>query len=411
MRNLTLITVIIGLFLFSCQKIEPEIASPDELSSLNYSEKIYAQPIIVNNQVISLGNDRSSTFLTAYNADGENVWRSSVDDYIIPGQNFDNISYVELKSNTDGNLLLNMIQYDDFSETIKSVRFSNQGDYMSDFTDTIHQTDTIFIQNDTIALPIESMFIGSGVVALSDGSIAVVSYWSPTVIDTTFVQMSIYNESGTHTGEQYYILPETVDVYSIFISKSNLLILESVNSQDNTKFYIINRGNHNVSVSDPLPIFGLNTFFENSKGEFIFTSGTFSANLDYYGLVVCINNQGEYLWHETYADNSAWIFMSTTETTDGYLFTGFNYNARLLGDIDWRITFNDKNVKAVVVKTDFRGKYKNDIGWSSILPIMESSVGAVVLNNEVISLFAGKYDRTIYSTIMLKLDDKGKILN
>ena len=53
----------------------------------------------------------------------------------------------------------------------------------------------------------------------------------------------------------------------------------------------------------------------------------------------------------------------------------------------------------------------NGVGWSNILQIQESSVGAVVLNNGNLTFFGGKYDRLIHNTIILKLDAEGKIIN
>lgn len=410
MKSLFLIFAMLGVFFFSCKEIIPEIASPDELSSMNYLEQIYTQPIKQGNTVISLVNDESSTYLTAYDADGASIWKTAVDDYIIPGQNFDDIASVQLKNNADGNIFLNMMQFDHNGEVLKSVRFSSQGVFLNEYTDVVHQTDTIFYQADTIAFPQGSNFIGSGLVPLLDGNTAIVSSCN-SVVDTTFVQLSVYDKTGAHAGDQYFILPDSVYILHVYSSKSNRLILESVNYQDEIKFYIINLENQQVNVSPVLPIWGLNSFFENSKGEFVFTSGTFNKDIDYFGLVICLSSTGNVLWYQTYADNTAWIFMSTTETADGYLFTGFSVNVRLLEDIDWRSTFNTEQVKAVVVKTDARGKYKNKIGWSKTIQIMGSSVGAQLLNNEQLTFFGGKYDQTIHSTMVLKLGNEGNIIN
>jgi len=116
-----------------------------------------------------------------------------------------------------------------------------------------------------------------------------------------------------------------------------------------------------------------------------------------------MNRHGQVLWSKQYLNNSAWIFTSMIEMNDGYLFTGFNINKILL-DIDWRSTFNTENVKAVVLKTNFQGI---EI-WSNILTITESSVGAITLNNENLTFFGGKYDRTVHNTIVLKLYKEGK---
>jgi len=91
--------LILSLFYFSCQKNDPEIAGADELSAITYSEKIYAQPINVNNQIVSIANDGTSTFLSSYDQNGSSVWSLNIDDYIIPDQTFDKISHLELQKN------------------------------------------------------------------------------------------------------------------------------------------------------------------------------------------------------------------------------------------------------------------------------------------------------------------------
>ncbi len=403
--------LILSFFYFSCQKNDPEIAGVDELSAISYSEKIYTQPVNINNQIISVINDGTSTFLNAYDQNGLKVWSSNIDGYIIPDLSFDDLSFLELQKNSQGEVLLNMYHVDRDEETLKSVKFTNYGIYHSEFTDYIHQTDTIIHQTDTIDLQGDSEFTANGIVALSDGTTAVISYWKPNLPDTTFIQMSLYSTSGYHIAERYFILNETVDIGYVYISSSNSLILESYNEADDTKFYIINTQSNAIFVSPVLPIFDLYSFYENSNGHFIFTASTFNASLDYLGLVISISSQGNYLWHKTYFNSSAWMFMSTTETTDGYLFTGFDTKNILVENFDWRTTFNTENVKAVVLKTDFQGNFENNIGWSSTLQTGESTVGAAVLNNENLTFFGGKYDRSIHNTIILKLNQDGTVIN
>ena len=402
--------LILSLFYFSCQKNDPEIAGTSELSAITYSEKIYAQPINVNNQIVSIANDGTSTLLTSYDQNGSSVWSLNIDAYIIPDQTFDDISHLELQKNNQGEIFLNMLHIDNQEEIVKSVRFTNSGGYHSEFTDIIHQTDTIIHQTDTIDLQGDSEFTANGILPLSDGTTAVISSWIVERNDTTFIQMSRYNTSGYHISDQYFILNEIVDVGQVFISSNNSLILESVIGTADKKIYIIDLLSNTTFSSPILRIVELYSFYENSNGDYIFTAGTFNTSLDYLSLIISLSNQGQVLWYKNYITNSAWMFMSVTETFDGYLFTGFVTENSILRNFDWRTTFNTEIVKAIVLKTDFRANYENNVGWFSILNVAESSVGAVTLNNENLTLFGGKYDRTVYNTIVLKLDQDGKLI-
>ncbi len=410
MKHSIFIILILSLFYFSCQKNDPEIAGTDELSAITYSEKIYAQPINVNNQIVSIANNGTSTFLSSYDQNGSNIWSLNIDDYIIPDQTFDEISYLELQKNNQGEILLNMFHSDKQEEILKSVKFTNYGTYHSQFTDNIHQTDTIIHQADTIELQGNSEFIANGILPLSDGTTAVISSWI-TDRDTTFFQMSRYNTGGYHISDRYFIINEIVDVNHVYVSSSNNLILESFIGSVEKKIYIIDVLNDTTFSSLPLPIFDLYSFHERSNGELVFSASTVNNDLDNIGMIISLGPRGNYLWHQTYAINSAWIFMSITEILDGYIFTGFDIKKVLSPGIDWRSTFNTENVKAVVLKTNFQGI---EI-WSNILAITESSVGAITLNNENLTLFGGKYDRTVHNTIVLKLykegENAGKVIN
>ena len=84
---------------FSCQKNDPEIAGDDELSAITYSEKIFTQPIEVDNQMVSIVNNEISTFLTSYNAQGTKNWDINIDGYIIDLQTYDEVTYLDLQKN------------------------------------------------------------------------------------------------------------------------------------------------------------------------------------------------------------------------------------------------------------------------------------------------------------------------
>jgi len=401
------ITLLLSIFIFACQKNEPEIAGADELSSISYSEKIYTQPVEIDNQIVSVVNDGSSTFLTSYGQDGNKIWCNSIDAHIIPGNSFEDIEYFETKANSNDEIVLNMI---DAEQNHKTVTYSSSGDYIYEFSDVIYQTDSIFIGTDTIDLNGMSRFIIKSISPLSNGDNAVISSWTPDyanrLTDTTIIQLSLYTGNGQFIEDQYIIIDESIDIQKVFVASNDDLIFVAEGFNGNPFIFITDIQGNFIGINTELNVFEIYSFFENSNGEYVFSAGTFNNNADYIGLLFSINRQGEGLWSKTYVNNSAWIFTSMAEMNDGYLFTGFNINKVLLG-IDWRTTFDTENVKAVTLKTDFQGEELT----RNILQTQESTVGASVLINENITFFAGKYDRSINNAIILKLNEELKIIN
>ncbi len=322
MKNSIYIVLFFSYLLFGCEKSNPEIAGTDELNVLSYSEKIFAQPVQADDQIITLTNTGGYTFLKAFNENGDTVWTNNVSRHIITGEEFSTIDYLKTILSQNDDIMLNMLNDE---EHYKSVRFSSSGNLISEIDDFTHQTDTLFIGNDTIDIQGNSKFVAIGFVTLSGGTTAVISSWSTGAVDTTFVQLSRYDQNGYFIGNRYYVLSETVDINNVYISSSNSLILETNSSlTGETKLYIVNTLSNIVYVSPVLPIFDLLSFYENSNGHFILTASTFNSSTDYLGRVITLDNQGNYLWQKTFQNNSAWLFMSVTELPDGYIFTGFD---------------------------------------------------------------------------------------
>lgn len=410
MKNSIYLLLFLNLLFFACQKNEPEIAGIDELSAISYSEKIFTQPIQIDNQIIAVVNDGSSTFLTSYGTDGNKIWNNSIDEYIIPGNNFQEIEYMEIKLSPSGEIVLNML---DSAQNHKTVKFSSSGDYINEFSDVIHQTDTIFIGTDTIDLNGFSRFSAKGLFSLTNNNNIVVSSYAPRffesdLIDSTFIQLSFYNNNGQFLEDRYIIIDAPLYIKKVFISSDDDLIFVAENLNGDIFIFITDLQGNLIGVNNDFQILNLYSFFENSNGEFIFTASTFN-NFDYGGLIFSINRQGQGLWDETYTNNTAWIFMSVVELNDGYIFTGFNIK-KILIDVDWRYTFDiEKNVEAVVLKTDFLG----EMTWHSVLQSIGSTIGATTLIDENLIFFGGKYDgpaqnNTIQNIIILKLDKEGE---
>ena len=407
MKYLVYITFTLSILISSCQKVEPEIVKNDELSSLNYSGKIFSQAVRFDDQVVMIINNENKNELTSYDATGDIVWITDIEDYIIPGNTYEDITYLETKLSPTGDIVLNMM---DDTQRFKSVQFSSTGSYLNQFSDVINQTDTLFIGNDTIDLNGESYFGANGVFSLSNGSNIAVSSWTPDyvdrLVDTTIVQISLYSNTGQFVHDRYIILNEELIIYDVFASSTDELIFVTEDYNEDVYIYIYNLQGNSVRVSQRLPIFGVYSFFENNAGEFIFSAGTFNNNGNYVGMLFSLNKQAKTLWSVSYSNNSAWIFTSMQQMDDGYLFTGFNIHKVLL-NLDWRDSFNADNVKAIILKTNLKGVEQN----SSLLQTMsESTVGAATLGNGNITFFGGKYDRSIHSTIILKLDKDLKII-
>ncbi|MCF6240763.1 MAG: hypothetical protein L3J74_05395 [Bacteroidales bacterium] len=339
-----------AILFYSCEKSSPEIAGSDELSSISYQEKIYAQPIVVDNKIISIQNKQNNNFLTAFNNTGAIDWSININNYIISGTNYDNVPYLILSKNKNNEIFLNFFSENNKgTELIKTIRFSNSGEYISQFTDSIHQN----IPN---IVPSARRFSGLGILALDNGNVAVVSSLTALSTQQTFIQMSEYNSAGEYLNDTTYTIDELFDPYQVFLASNGNLVFEAGNEFGINRFVIFNPNNGDVFTSPELPIFDLLSFYENSKGDFIITASAFVDNLDYYGIIISISSRAEYLWHQAYTDQTAWLLTSVREVSDGYIFTGFDITGQLLNEFDWRSSLDNEKVFGIVMKTDFNGK-------------------------------------------------------
>jgi hypothetical protein len=402
--------LIIFLFIslsYSCEKSNPEIAASDELSSISYQEKIYTQPIIVGNQIISIQNKENTNFLTAFNSDGSIEWSTDVDDYILSGTDFNNVLYLFLSKNKNNEIFLNFYsENNNGTEIIKTVRFNNSGEFISQFTDSIHQNIPNFVSA-------ARRFSGQGILPLDNGNVAVVSSLPVIANQQTLIQMSEYNADGEHINDTTYTIDELVNPLQVFLASNGRLVFQTGSEFGVTRFVIFNPENGETFTSPEFPIFDLLSFYENSKGDFIITASAFVDNLDYYGIIISISSNAEYLWHQVYTEQTAWLLTSITETSNGYIFTGFDITGQLLNELDWRSSLDDEKVFGIIIKTDFNGKINQNTGWSYRIMSPASTACAAVLQNETggYTVLGGKYDREIHSTMVLKINEMGEIIN
>lgn len=402
-----LIIVIWTLLFYSCEKSNPDIAGTNELSSISYQEKIYAQPIVVDNQIVSVQNKDNVNYLTAFNNTGSIEWSIDINNYIVSGTNYDNVPYMFLSKNKNSDIFLNFFSDNNYgSEIVKTVRFSKAGEYISQFTDSVHQNIPDFVSA-------ARRFTGLGVLSLDNGNIAVVSALSILNNQQTFIQMSEYNSDGAYLNDTIYALDELINPTQVFLASNNRLVFETGDGFGISRFVVFNTETGEMFTSPDFPIFDLLSFYENSQGNFIITASAFVDDLTYYGLIISISPNAEYLWHQVYTDKTAWLFSSVTELSDGYIFTGFDITGQLLNEFDWRSSLDNEKAFGIVMKTDFNGVMNENTGWSYRIVSPATTAGAVVLPDENggFTVFGGKYDRDIYSTMILKLNEMGEIVN
>lgn len=406
MKTIHLIILFFSIFLYSCEKNNPEIAASEELGSISYQEKIYAQPIVVGNQIISVQNKENSYLLTAFSNTGAIQWSTNIDDYIIAGSNYDDVPYIQLLKNKNNQIFLVFFsENNNGNEIIKTVRLSNSGEFISQFTDSIHQN----IPN---IVPTARSFNRLGILAFDNGNLGVLSSLSVLSNQQTFIQISEYNSSGEHINDTTYTINQLINPSRVFLASNNRLVFQTGDVFGISRFVIFNPENEEIFISPEFPIFDLLSFYENSKGDFIITASAFVDNLDYYGIIISISSKADYNWHQTYADKTAWLLTSVTEVSDGYVFTGFDITRQLLNELDWRSSFNNEKVFEIVIKTNLNGKITQNANWSYKIMSPASSAGAAVLQdaNGNYTVLGGKYDRDIHSTTILKLNEKGEII-
>ena len=404
MKNIFFIITFIAI-LSACEKSEPEIATYDDLSSIAYLEKIYTQPINVNNQIVSAQKRKGDFYLTAFDSKGSVIWDININNYCIEGYTYDNIPLFELKKNKQNEIFLNFYaENQQNSEIIKVVRFSSKGEFISEFQDSIHQ------KNPTT--PQEHKFAGLSILPLENGNVATISTQTLYANKETLIQTTEYNVQGEIAKDTIYRIPEAFNPFDVFAASNNRFVFAG-ESGFTVQFIIFNPAENTFYKSPELPVFDIFSFYENSNGDFIFTASAFVGNLQYIGMIISISQEGEYLWHSVYGNKTAWLLTSITELADGYIFTGFDLTGQLLTQFDWRTSLDDKKAVGIMMKTNLRGVTDEQTGWTIRLTTPAVTAGANVLEDtdDNFTLFAAKYDRDIHSTMILKIDKQGNIVD
>jgi len=421
MKNLICSFLILSIFLLaSCEKEDPEIAPIDELSALSFSESFVCQPLAFDNYLVALINRNNLNSLCAYDEQGNKLWQKPVDEYIIPGVSYSELNYIKIAKLGSGSAILNMfvIVFDKFqsieNQIFKAVSFDVSGNFKWQLMDSIHQPDTIIIQQDTIAM--DSIFIIADSFQHANGNHIVLSYQIDEKSDSTFLQFSNYNENGSFQGDNYLKIKGKRLIYNIFLTSDNeLLMFNEIPTQGQSYILMDFAGEIKFEIMSDRPILENYFFHETRQGEFLISSSVIDISANYKGVVLNVDKAGNILWRNNLNNPQATIVMSVTENADSYIFSGFNTESTILTGVDWRTTFSQNKFNAVLQKTDLNGQ---EI-WRQMIPGIINTSGAASIGTDNISFFAGKYDiapggkndNSVKNIILLKLNPEGLILN
>ncbi len=404
----------IVLINFACEKEDPEIATLDELSSFTISKSFVCQPLAYDNNIVAVVSTDNQLSLQSYSASGDSLWEQSLNPYLPTGISFNDIEKLDFKKDQQGNLIFSMAanvldeQNSKTNHYFKTIKFNQGGGYQWQLEDSIHQRDTIIIQQDTIDLVGMEYFTPVGSVFLSNGNLVAVSSLEADALDSTYLQFSEYNASGQFIADNYYKIEGKRDFIDIYCSSDDHLFM--VNSTDGagTSFLMTDM---QATVIFDLPVDGLliDTYFfhENSNGNYVISASFVDNTAVRRGAILAINNAGVLLWSRVFEKNPSLIMLSVNETSDGYIFSGFNSNSLLIESFDWRTTFFEEEHHAVILKTDLSGQGQ----WQQILNTIFYSAGAITIGNSPLSLFAGRYERSLNSIFILKFNDTGEFYN
>ncbi len=414
MKHIINTIIFFSLFMIAaCEKGDPEIAPLDELSVIGMSESFMCQPLAYTNHLVALIDNNNLNYLVNYDEQGNKIWQRSVDEFIVPGLTYYNVNYLNLAKTANSEIIIEMFipRYNQsqqlVNQIIKAVNFDASGNFLWQFTDSIHQPDTMIINLDTIQ--VNSDFIAGGFVHLSTGNHLVVSSQIDTNIDSTYIQLTAYGSNGVFINNSYLKLQGTRTIHDVYLtSNDEFFIYNSISDVSQSYILLDLSGNIIFEVAPPNLSFYENYFFhETSQGNFIISSSFFDEVANFKGVVFCINSSGNLLWSNNIDSPQALMMMSVQEKSDGLIFSGFNTGTALLAGVDWRTTFAQNKYTAVIQKIGLDGK---EI-WINRLQVISNTAGAATVGADQIAFFGGKYDITIRSIYLLKFDASGQILN
>ena len=402
--------ILAGLGLLnSCRKVDPIIADPLELTITTLSEDFICQPVTISDNTIGIVNKKNTTSLCNYDTNGHKIWQYVIDSLAVGSIGIPNVQHLDLKKDPQNNLLVTLIHVDPLIKYgIKMVKFDSNGQYLCQTSDSIHQRDTIIMGTDTIPTSGLGRFTKIGSVCLSGGNYAFVSSLAVKSIDSTFIQMSIYNGSGVFVTDNYFKIPRVRSFISTYTTSANILILVGTFSLAEP-FIIANDMSGNIIFDKSLgtTLILNDAYFcqETSNGYYIISISYTNSTNNLRGRIYNLSPTGqEIVLNDTDFDPN-WIMLSMREISDGYLFCGFDTDVNLIKGVDWRTTFDTDTHRALILKTGF-GLTE---AWHKIIEANKNSAGAVSTGQGPISFFGGKYESSGKKIMLVKLTNDGEI--
>jgi len=415
MNKFTILILLISCLTASCRKGDPVIADPLEQAITILDENFLCQPVSVDENVIAVINKKNESSLCSYNKNGGKNWQIAIDNFALGTSTIQTVQSFDLKKDYQNNLILSMHttvkdqNQQITAQKLKAVKFSPLGVYDPNIPyleDSIYQPDIAVIDNNPLSMKGKGTFVFLGTTCLSDGGYAVVSTLSPASVDSTYLQVTVYNSNLVFTSNNHFRVLGVRDFVNAYSdSNDHLFLIYSTKSSPVTSFLSTDlKGNIVYDVSMQSYI-SHSYFFKETSNKYIISTSYITSDVKIKGVIIYLDKTGENIMTIPSNFEPSGIMFSVNEISDGYLFSGFNSPGLLPGGLDWRTTVAESPYQAVILKTDFEG---NEV-WHKVLEGNFTSVGAVSVGNDPISFFGVKYEKSIKNIFLLKLTKGGAL--
>jgi hypothetical protein len=357
MKNILLLIIATVLFVNTgCKKEDPEILDITDLASVTLSENFIAQPVTTNTSLVGIITRNENIYLASYDAEGNKNWMQDIGAYTLGGISYQEVFFLDLRQGFQNEFLVNMYQPTEniTHQYVKAVKFDQNGSFLWQLTDTIHQPDTLFMGPDTIPLP-GKYFIPGDFLNFSDGGYGVISSLDSASIDSTFIQLTRYNANGQFNGNRYYKINTQFSIANAYLTSSNTIFMLTGSPLGERSILILDLQQNfwERETTQDFLILDIYMFYENSQGDYIISASAFIGGSDVArGIITCLGPNVEEKWSiiSDLQPNSGFM-RSVNERSDGYIFTGLSSNSAIF---DWRDNTASDN-RAIIQRVDLNG--------------------------------------------------------
>jgi hypothetical protein len=411
-----IILLLAGLgILSSCKRGDPVIANPDELAVATLSENLICQPVTNADNMVAAINKNGQAFLCKYNANGEKIWQDNIDNYTIESVLIKDVEDINLIKDNQNNLLLTLLapkkdqNQKIISENIREVKFSQNGDFIWQAIDSIHQPIKIQIGPTPVNMANKGLSMAIGFVCFSGGEYGVISSLIDNLTDSTFIQLTTYDSDANTEVDNYFKIPGKRNIKNVYSTPGDqLLFSTSIEGTSDSYFLYTDINGHVINDElAPGPIIEMFFLDEISTGNYLASYSFTNRDNKLRGVICSFDNTGHSSLTHIFDLDPSWVMMSVKQLSDGYLFSGFDSDELMLGGVDWRTSFIVDSHQAVILKTDFAG---NEI-WHRTMNASFYSAGAAVIGNNPISFFGGRYEASGNNIFIIKLTNQGDVIN